>query len=497
MKHVLWTLAVGLALTCCPAAHADDAVDPMDLVRALDSAWQASDWTEAQSAGETLLAHDRVSFMPEGYRAGLHFQVGLAYAATGDHAQSEAHWAQAEALGTPREEILSEALPIAVRREDGARALAIYRALDADFPDARNALSSGQLNDIIDSLHGAGDHAAEGEALELMVAGYTSDNPFDHGGALHYRRIRHLTQAGEIDAAMALLPEMTSASGARRLRVLNQFAPLWQQPEFSALTDPRAETLDLLARSVADSEAHPDHIEPITDQMSYLVDLGRHAAASELAAAAWRRMQSGDTFEDAGDYTSWLLDRWGHAELTLGRIAFGRATLETASRRVEEGGANVSQLINLAYVDLAIGDDQAVLDRLSLMENRGASEYGWLQVHLARACAAHRLGEPDKLAPSLAFSEDHRALDRDGYFDLLLCQDRDEDAAAFLLERLGDPAQAEDVLMRLQPYDTQYPSEYFPAETALREARDRIIARPDVQAAIARIGRLEHIRMHD
>jgi len=421
MKSILRAVAISLALAFGPAAQADDAVNPMDLVRALDAAWLASDWTEAQSAGETLLAHDRVSFMPESYRAGLHFQVGMAYAETGDHAQSEAHWAQAEALGTPRHEILTEALPIAIRREDGARALAIYRDLDADFPDARNALSSGQLHDIIDTLNGAGDHVAEGEALELMIAGYTSDNPFDHGGSLHYLRIRHLTQTGEVDAAMALLAEMTSASGARRLRVLNQFSPLWQQPGFSALTDPRAETLDMLARSVADSEAHPDHIEPITDQMSYLVDLGRHAAASELAAAAWRRMQSGDTFEDADDYTNWLLDRWGHAELTLGHIAFGRATLETASRRNEDGRPNVNQLINLAYVDLAIGDDQAVLDRLSSMEQRGASEYGWLQVHLARACAAHRLGEPAQMAPSLAFSEEHRALDRDGYFDLLLC----------------------------------------------------------------------------
>jgi len=65
------------------------------------------------------------------------------------------------------------------------------------------------------------------------------------------------------------------------------------------------------------------------------------------------------------------------------------------------------------------------------------------------------------------------------------------------LERLGDPAQAENVLMRLQPYDTQYPAEHFPADAALREARDRIVARPDVQAAIAPIGRLEYIQMHD
>ncbi|WP_339333092.1 hypothetical protein [uncultured Maricaulis sp.] len=497
IKTIITAIVTSLPLTFGTPALADEPVNPLALVRAFDTAFMNADWDAAQAAGETLLANDRVSFMPAGYRADLHTRVGLAYASDGDTEAAERHWAEAELLGAQRRNILVPAFETAISRDDGSLALRYYRELDSGFGETRNTLRLTQVQSIPDFLHADGEHDREAEALALITTNYTPDNPFAHLDSLTYRHIRSRVERGLVDDAMALLPDMTSAASARRLRVLNLFEPLWSQPDFDSLTDLRAETLDLLERSRADSAAYPNHLEPVIDQMAYLVDLGRLEEASDLVSATWRRMRSGESFEDADEQTAWMLDRWARIELGLGRIAFGKATLERGSRFNESGMLNVSQHINLAHLEVDLGEDRAALDRLSDMETRGASEYGWLQVHLARACAASALDEPDILATSLAFAEDHRALDPWGYETLLICLGREDDAAAYILQRLNDPSEAEALVVDLQPREPRYTDPAFVRYHAEREARARILERADIQAAIARTGRIETIRIRD
>ncbi|WP_291843968.1 hypothetical protein [Maricaulis sp.] len=497
MTRLISIMAISLTLGMGAPALADDARTPMDLVRAFNDAVSRDDWETAQRQGEALLAHDRMALMPAGYRADIHHQVAISYAENGETARAQAHWEQAEALGLPRHTVLHARFEAALRQNAADTALQVYAEMDAGFPGQRNSLRLGLLMELVDLQHDVGRHAEEREALDRIEARYTPDTPFTTLDEIHYRRIRSLVESGDIDAAMAVLPAMTSDTGAMRLRTLNLFSPLWQRPEFDRLTDQRREVLDLLARSGEQIAAHPDHLGPVIDRMVYLNDLGRREEASQLATRTWHRIQAGETFEDSGEQVIWFLDQWGYVEMERGRLAFGRAAFLQAGERSENGGLNVSQLINLAHLDLAMGDDRAVLDRLESMEGRGASDYGWIQVHFARACAAAALGEDSVRAVSEAWVEAHRDVAPATHYRMLICLGRENDAAAALLDQLADPALAEDTLMELQPRDPRYTHRAFTRYRTDYEMRQRIIARPEIQAAIAPIGRLEYVDLTD
>jgi hypothetical protein len=186
-----------------------------------------------------------------------------------------------------------------------------------------------------------------------------------------------------------------------------------------------------------------------------------------------------------------VLDTRSRALRRVGRWDEGVDQLAAASRVLDTDGKNVSQVINLGelYCDMRMPKEALqVLVRLGT----NMSDYGRMQEADVRLDAAIQLGDADGTAKWLGFEKEHRSDAPRTYEDALLRINDVEAAAQWLIERLADRDQRSITLLAVQEYAT--PNETA-RETELRKRRRELIARPDVQAAVQKVGRIETYRI--
>jgi beta-barrel assembly-enhancing protease len=112
-----------------------------------------------------------------------------------------------------------------------------------------------------------------------------------------------------------------------------------------------------------------------------------------------------------------------------------------------------------------------------------------MQVESVRLEAAVQLKDTAQIDTSLAFLKAHRADAPREYLRALILTGQADLAAQNLIERLLDPVARQDALERVQNFaPTPHASR---AEQEFDAQWRALIARPDVQAAIRKIGRIE------
>ena len=191
---------------------------------------------------------------------------------------------------------------------------------------------------------------------------------------------------------------------------------------------------------------------------------------------------------DAGEELAWTMDYRARALAQLGRFDEAVAQLRAAAERPEYGAPNVSQSINLAglLADLGRGAEAEAI--VAQVMARGLSPYGRMQAEAVRACA--RTGPA---AEALAYLREHQADAPAALQDALICEGDLQAAARLYIERLSDPDRRTSALAELQDYAT--PPVMTPLQQAAIRRREQLRRRPDVQAAIARVGRIEHYNL--
>jgi tetratricopeptide (TPR) repeat protein len=194
---------------------------------------------------------------------------------------------------------------------------------------------------------------------------------------------------------------------------------------------------------------------------------------------------------DDMDKQIWILDNRARALAALERWSEAEAHWRTAAQRMEDGGPNVSNVINLAWFYAEAGRSEEALATL-----RGVgpemSPYGWMQMHGARHAAALHKGDAIIANESFAYLEAHRNDALDTWQWALVRADRPDEAASLLIERLRDPAKRGDALYDLQDFANP-PSA---SQRALWNARwSQIKSRVDVRDAIGAVGRIESFRI--
>jgi hypothetical protein len=162
--------------------------------------------------------------------------------------------------------------------------------------------------------------------------------------------------------------------------------------------------------------------------------------------------------------------------------------------RLKEGGQdNVSQMINLADVQLEVGHAQAALDVLAGFGDRPVAPYGEMLLRSLRVCALSLLGRQAEGADALAYLAAHERDNPGAREDALLCAGDADGAAALFVRRLRDPLQRDEAFLALTPFD---PPASVPAVFAeMSRRRQAVKARPDVQAAIAEVGGLPPVHL--
>jgi tetratricopeptide (TPR) repeat protein len=245
----------------------------------------------------------------------------------------------------------------------------------------------------------------------------------------------------------------------------------------------------------AAAERTPKSLTPRVVVIDLLMKQQRYgaalAAADGLVEEIRVRADPKRWYDDFDDQYAWVLDSRSRALTRLGRWDEGLDQLAAASWVLDKNGKNVSQVINLGELYCAFGKPREALGALVRL-GTDISPYGRMQEAAVRLDAAVQLGDTEQTDQWLGFMKEHR-LDAPGtYGDALLLTGDVESAAKWLIERLQDRDLRAFALLSIQTYAV-------PRETArqleLRQRTAALLARPDVQAEIQKVGRIESYKI--
>ncbi len=219
----------------------------------------------------------------------------------------------------------------------------------------------------------------------------------------------------------------------------------------------------------------------------------RHHAAAALAIADDAVAEIRDTNYPERRYVDYLaeygnlLTERASVLLDLGLWDEGVAQLKAAAREFEHDRDNVSAAIDLAGLECDLAhpaDARSVLAQIT----EGLSPYGEMQVESVRLDVATQEGDAAQLERSLSYVRAHRGEAPMSYLSDLIIANRLDRAAEELRRQLRDPDTRQNALGNVQTYT---PEQATPRDLEMRARWRSVLARPDVQQAIAKVGRVE------
>lgn len=238
-------------------------------------------------------------------------------------------------------------------------------------------------------------------------------------------------------------------------------------------------------RAGAKLEANPGVLALHVEYAKTLRTLGDEAGAIAVLDKAIARLgETPSAFEDEDEHTNWVYNEKAYAEFAIGKIDRGVNTFRKGITAGENGNQNVSQIINLAVSLNYTGRFEEAIAVLSAMGE--ASEFGDMFDQSVRACAAHSLDDAETASRHLAYVVENKDDNIGALMQTYICMGMEDEAAALLVERLEDPDKAPRALQSLHrrlPDPTPHPY-----HQTLMDRLARVRARPDVQAAAAKVG---------
>jgi beta-barrel assembly-enhancing protease len=189
-------------------------------------------------------------------------------------------------------------------------------------------------------------------------------------------------------------------------------------------------------------------------------------------------------YDDYQENYVWILDFRSDALAGLGNWDEAVGQLDAAAHTTEP---NISQYINLGDLYCDLGRPADALSAVGKITAK-PSPLGVSRLELVTLRAAVQSGDAHLTASSLDYLKVHRADSLSNYQIALLVVNQPEQGARLLMSRLRAPESRQDALQSVQTYapDSSLP---IPQEVSARWRT--LIARPDVQAAITAVGRIE------
>jgi hypothetical protein len=319
---------------------------------------------------------------------------------------------------------------------------------------------------------------------ELFDAGW-KNNGVEPGSLWRDLALLHL-QRGELARATKAALRVTSGQVALSMRVDKRFDAI-------TLAHPDAFDVDrLVAAEITEAKAriaaHPDQLEPVTDLQELYLLTGRYPEVLSIsnAAVAHAEKREGKAYSDFGDRYNWILDNRSRAFKRQGQWDKAVATEVLAARLPEHGGINVSQSINLGelYAELDQPDDAAN----AIVQLGDLSPIGRMQLEGVKLRIAVDRHDEQAASAALAYLRAHQAEEPETLQDALLLRGQLDEAAALLIERLEKPEWRTDALVDMQQYADVART---PMEKTIFDRWNTVVARPDVQAAVRKVGRVE------
>jgi hypothetical protein len=298
--------------------------------------------------------------------------------------------------------------------------------------------------------------------------------------------LQHL-QRGEVARATKVALRVTSGQIALSMRVDKRFDAI-------TLAHPDAFDVDRLtaaeiAATKARIAAHPDQLQPVTDLQELYLLTGQDSkvlSISDAAVAHAEKREGPKAYTDFGDRYNWILDYRSRAFKRQGQWDKAVATEVLAARLPEQGGINVSQSINLGelYAELDQPDNAAN----AIIQLGDLTPVGQMQLEGVKLRIAVDRHDESAASAAMAYLRAHKAEEPDTLQDGLLLRGKLDEASALLIERLENPEWRTDALVDMQHYADVART---PMEKTIFDRWNTVVARPDVQAALQKVGRVE------
>jgi tetratricopeptide (TPR) repeat protein len=460
----------GVEVAKAQLIQAAEAMDAKDCPRALGLARPIADSpnTAGLDENDALLAYQ--------VTARCAFQ-------TGDHERAYADIRRATAIAAASDDLWFERLDFDALGKRWDPVVETIEEMHARRPAALNAVNQRALDYIRTELR-----RAERKDLTIRLVHVLASDDYLPTEFLvstdSYRRdyAVYLAEGGRKDEARAMVARLTSPWTVARASLdprLRAFYPA--DPDIRALVERR------LADRRQKMEEHPERLEAVIEVADNLKLLGRPREALEVLQSVAGRVGDPDAFVDAEVQLPWWWDELSRVYAILGRFDESMDAMRKGGALDENGGANVSQTINLAHRQVRAGRSKDALVTLAAFDTakHDVSPYGQIALRSARACAYAFTGQREAALKDVEYIRTHQ-LDAPGSLGSVLgCVGDLDGAAAALIKRLEDLDQRASELLTLSDYDTPpvaLPDD--PYETVVKALR----ARSDVQAAIVRAG---------
>ena len=228
-------------------------------------------------------------------------------------------------------------------------------------------------------------------------------------------------------------------------------------------------------------------------QATALLELGRYAEALRLLDSALAKAQpaggGASPYTDVADELGTSLALRARALAGLGRYDEALAQMVQAASLPEAGHANVTQRMDLTQLQLQMGRPKDALASLDAIAPTDLTLTGRTNVQGLRVCAEVAAGDAVATQAALAFVRAYRQSAPNAFRDALACTGDMDDAAQVQIALLNDPDQRLPALAWAQTLKLP-PAPPGSHPNAL-DRRAALIARPDVKAAIDKVGRVE------
>lgn len=388
-------------------------------------------------------------------------------------------------------------LLIGLDGDDDQLVVQSFESMSANTPRYIGALEMRTVWRILRAARGA-DESGASELLihnKLEAHNYVPPQAVPDDG-LRRDHVRLLLDRGEVARARERAAPITDPHTVLTMRVDRRFDALRSTPDFERAFDLAAAVDRHIARTRRSIADNPRLLGPSLDLVQALRLQGKHQEALREVDAILARANTAEgpsLFEDHEDQLNWLLNERSYILYDLDRREEARSTFGQSIGAGEGGEWNVSQVINFASRLQAEGRSSEALEVLRTMGR--ASPYGDMWAATVRACAGEVLSNAQVRDEALTFLREHEDDNPAAFTRALLCVNDLDGAAAAYVRRLGNEEHRETALLALQIYEP--PAVVLSAQEADIERRQASVRdRPEVQAAVEAIGRIERVPFH-
>ncbi|MDP1738325.1 MAG: hypothetical protein Q8L23_12915 [Caulobacter sp.] len=368
---------------------------------------------------------------------------------------------------------------------EGARRL--IRIIDAD-PDRVAGWWPPYLNQFING-EGVRDNPDIAIPLLQRLTAMTWRDSDSRSAATNYWAGRYgelLIDRGDVAGAQRVLAGMENTQLWMTVAQDRRYASLWAGFQSAGRFDWRKSVESELTANVARRAEKPKQLVLVYEALQLLRQLQRYDDAIALGQAWRARIKDGETFEDGEKYANWVLNELAYALYDTGRSVDGETVFLESIEVGEAGTRSVSQRINWAERLNTMGRPLEALAVLETLSPAGASPYGEMWASAGRVCALSQTGG-EGTATALNTMRPRWQDNPSALTQALVCAGLLDEAAALYVKRLQSPKHRADVLEAFRV--VLPPPTLTPRQVELERRRLTVLNRPDVQAALAAVGR--------